>query len=266
MSTWTMEEVNALDERHGGGNTLCRARWYANMSPEQEQELTPKPGDSLDVHKSFIHQVYEQERFYDPKGKACVNAVSMETTNNHAPSLGRSSRKSPPTKTDDVDLLDLDVATTTQSQSNPAPTWDPFAAAPPSQPLNLEKSTSAPTTSSSAFDFLQSAPNPNANHASSFSFLSQPCTAPATSAPPLTSTATAAVPPPPNSMVGDPFQHLHAPMIQRSVSAPSPQAPSMMMTMMPPPPPQSQPQPQPMMMMMKPMTKPANDDPFAHLS
>jgi hypothetical protein len=41
MSTWTIEEVRALEDENGGGNDACRATWLAGA---------PAPGSRMFHH------------------------------------------------------------------------------------------------------------------------------------------------------------------------------------------------------------------------
>ena len=60
MSTWTLKEVRALSEKHGGGNKCCKAKWLATGDVEKYR---PKPGDSLDKYKNFVRMAYEEKMF-----------------------------------------------------------------------------------------------------------------------------------------------------------------------------------------------------------
>ena len=60
MSTWTLKEVRALSEKHGGGNKCCKAKWLASGDVEKYR---PKPGDSLDKYKNFVRMAYEEKMF-----------------------------------------------------------------------------------------------------------------------------------------------------------------------------------------------------------
>ena len=51
MSTWTLKEVRALSEKHGGGNKACIAKW---LSSGDVEKYRPHPGDSLDKYKNFM--------------------------------------------------------------------------------------------------------------------------------------------------------------------------------------------------------------------
>jgi len=63
MSKWTMEEVRALDEQHGGGNAVACARWFAH-----EPDDRPVHGKSDETaYKRFIKMVYIDECFIRKK-------------------------------------------------------------------------------------------------------------------------------------------------------------------------------------------------------
>ena len=67
MSTWTVKEVQGLKEKHGGGNTHCRAKWLGKAK-DLDRVL---PHHSLDGHKRFIDVVFNRMlgHFFDlPKG------------------------------------------------------------------------------------------------------------------------------------------------------------------------------------------------------
>ena len=54
MSHWTLEEVEALRKRNGGGNEVARAKWFALWTSEDEAKYAPKENDSLDKHKELV--------------------------------------------------------------------------------------------------------------------------------------------------------------------------------------------------------------------
>ena len=60
MSTWTLKEVRALSEKHGGGNKCCIEKYLSHGDVEKYR---PKPGDSLDKYKTFVRLAYEEKRF-----------------------------------------------------------------------------------------------------------------------------------------------------------------------------------------------------------
>jgi hypothetical protein len=76
MSTWTVEEVEAL--RALGGNDAARAKWFAKFSAADEERLTPKPGDNLDRYKELVAKVYEDKRWYDEAGQPQAAAGEEE--------------------------------------------------------------------------------------------------------------------------------------------------------------------------------------------
>lgn len=64
MSVWKMEEVRALDGRHGGGNRAAQRRWLARV-PEGER---PTAESTLDAYKRFVQRAYIEERWAAPPG------------------------------------------------------------------------------------------------------------------------------------------------------------------------------------------------------
>jgi len=72
MSTWTLEEVEALRKRNGGGNQIARATWYAKWSPRDQERFGVRPGDPLDKFKQLIAMVYEDKRWYDADASAAA--------------------------------------------------------------------------------------------------------------------------------------------------------------------------------------------------
>ena len=60
MSTWTLKEVRALSEKHGGGNKCCAAKYLSHGDVEKYR---PHPGDSLDKYKTFVRLAYEEKQF-----------------------------------------------------------------------------------------------------------------------------------------------------------------------------------------------------------
>ena len=60
MSTWTLKEVRALSEKHGGGNKCCIEKYLSHGDVEKYR---PKPGDSLDKYKTFVRLAYEEKQF-----------------------------------------------------------------------------------------------------------------------------------------------------------------------------------------------------------
>ena len=60
MSTWTLKEVRALSEKHGGGNKCCIAKY---LSGGEVEKYRPKAGDSLEKYKTFVRLAYEEKMF-----------------------------------------------------------------------------------------------------------------------------------------------------------------------------------------------------------
>jgi len=59
MSFWSEEEVNSLEEKHGGGNRAASMTWLANV-PDNERPVKDSP---LDVYKRFVQQAYIEGRW-----------------------------------------------------------------------------------------------------------------------------------------------------------------------------------------------------------
>jgi hypothetical protein len=126
MSTWTMEEVKALDERNGGGNEWCRAKWFARLSDSEEQRWMPKEGDPLDNFKRFVHMAYEDSKWYDASAKPAA-AGSSTSAPRAASEPAKSAIKAPqsatkkPPKQAEEDLLILDFESTVTVSATPTP-------------------------------------------------------------------------------------------------------------------------------------------------
>jgi len=136
MSTWTMEEVKGLDEKYGGGNEYCRAKWFAKITEGELAKYTPKEGDPLDNYKKFVHMVYEQSKWFDENGKPAAGNVDASTTTMAAkpstesvPATSVKQRRTPPTpqrssnqqinKDEDLLILDFDAKVTVSSTTPP---------------------------------------------------------------------------------------------------------------------------------------------------
>jgi hypothetical protein len=66
MSTWTIDEVNALSMEHQGGNEVALHVWLANAPPiggKYPGGSRPKEGDRVEVFKQFITDCYELKKF-----------------------------------------------------------------------------------------------------------------------------------------------------------------------------------------------------------
>mmetsp|Transcript_33939 Transcript_33939/g.39332 ORF Transcript_33939/g.39332 Transcript_33939/m.39332 type:complete len:433 (+) Transcript_33939:172-1470(+) len=64
MSAWTQGEALALQK---AGNDIARQTWLASAPPIGTMGR-PKPGDSLNVYKSFVVDVYERKKYWDAEG------------------------------------------------------------------------------------------------------------------------------------------------------------------------------------------------------
>lgn len=60
MSTWTMDEVHALER---GGNDMCRRTWLAS-APPLGQQGRPVKGMPIEVFKKFIIDAYENRMYF----------------------------------------------------------------------------------------------------------------------------------------------------------------------------------------------------------
>mmetsp|Transcript_7830 Transcript_7830/g.13992 ORF Transcript_7830/g.13992 Transcript_7830/m.13992 type:complete len:441 (-) Transcript_7830:1422-2744(-) len=214
MSTWTMEEVDALRKRNGGGNEVARAKWFAKWTSKDEERYMPHEGDKIDKWKELIIMVYEDKRWYDPDAevssslstdktsKRQSSASAMKDTANMFGSLTIKSKSSAPEPNDELDLF----GGTGDSG------FDAFNSAQISQ-------TKPSTGLEDDFDFFSSSSEPSMSAAPAsvdtttqgFSFI-QP-TFPPSSAPRSTHQTSMANVPFPSSLSNsdDPFAILHQP-------------------------------------------------------
>ena len=75
MSTWTLKEVRALSEKHGGGNKCCAAKYLSHGDVEKYR---PHTGDSLDKFKTFVRLAYEEKMFMGEDETKEEEAVEQE--------------------------------------------------------------------------------------------------------------------------------------------------------------------------------------------
>lgn len=136
MSTWTIEEVRALDEKNGGGNDWCRARWFAKISESELERYAPKEGEPLDNYKKFVHMTYELGKWFDENGKPSgAGAVAKPAAPEPAKAtVAPASAKKPAPQMkaapiaksqpdEDLLILDFDAAVTiSPASASPAPT------------------------------------------------------------------------------------------------------------------------------------------------
>jgi len=77
MSSWTDQEVMELQRK---GNDYARRTWLKN-APPIGQGGRPREGDSVDVFKRFVVDVYERKRYYgEDEGVNAAPAVSSRPT------------------------------------------------------------------------------------------------------------------------------------------------------------------------------------------
>lgn len=75
--------MKRLRTSDGGGNKWGRARWYANMSAEDESNYLPGESDTLPKYKELVYVVYERKLFYNPS--ATLENVAPEVGNSQVP-------------------------------------------------------------------------------------------------------------------------------------------------------------------------------------
>ena len=121
MSTWTMEEVQAL-EYPVGGNEAAALRWLRNApAPGQRSGRTqrPKPGDDIAVFKQFVVDCYDRGLFRSdeplPEKSPSANVRSVSQSPVSATKVVVAS--SCVAKFPEVSLLDLPM------ENNPKPDW-----------------------------------------------------------------------------------------------------------------------------------------------
>ena len=90
MSTWTLKEVRALSEKHGGGNKACIAKWLSHGDVEKYR---PHPGDSLDKYKNFIRLAYEEKMFMAKDDAEEEPAEEAEEQAEEAPAAAAPARR-----------------------------------------------------------------------------------------------------------------------------------------------------------------------------
>mmetsp|Transcript_34156 Transcript_34156/g.54706 ORF Transcript_34156/g.54706 Transcript_34156/m.54706 type:complete len:420 (+) Transcript_34156:102-1361(+) len=126
MSTWTIEEVEALRKRNGGGNEVARAKWFARFTPEDEERLQPKKGDKIDKYKQLVAMVYEDQRWYDANATVSSSSAKSSSTKSSAkPSGARQSKPKSAKKLapqSDQNLLDFGGSTSDTATSSGAVT------------------------------------------------------------------------------------------------------------------------------------------------
>ena len=133
MSNWTLREIDALRDTHGGGNRHAALKWLAKWNPHDGQCPKPKPKvDHLDVFKAFVQRVYLDQEFV---------AEASEDSESNSPQVSASQSSNIPV----MDLLDFspsskavvppaqDLGPSTGHNVQPEQHWDPFGVQTPPQ-------------------------------------------------------------------------------------------------------------------------------------
>lgn len=139
MSSWTQAEVLALQK---SGNDVARQTWLATAPPIGTGGR-PKPGDDLNIFKSFIVDVYERKRYLEANRPTGRPSLRVEKNSRTKPAAQKKTGKETHSKIDTpastpafepvVDLLDFGKVTVsketddtfTQEQKN-NDSFDPF--------------------------------------------------------------------------------------------------------------------------------------------
>lgn len=131
MSNWTMEEVQMLDEKNGGGNRVALQTWLADV-PDSAR---PTPDSRQDELKRFIDLVYNKKAWLSssPGSRDTERAPSRHEAPSAPPRPVRARSEIAPAVTSNLldDML----------ESSPAPSKAPHRA--PSVPDMPQKGTSA---------------------------------------------------------------------------------------------------------------------------
>ena len=96
MSSWTMNEVDALRDENGGGNKNARKTWLGKLDRNESTDgrqnkniRRPRPDDDITVFKEFIHQVYDNKALYRRSSFSSGTSLSQGSSSSHS----RHSRK-----------------------------------------------------------------------------------------------------------------------------------------------------------------------------
>lgn len=81
MSNWTMLEVQALEEKNGGGNRAAIRQWLAGV-PES---VRPGPDSHIDVKKAFITRAYDKREWFGSASSETSIATAASTPAKVAP-------------------------------------------------------------------------------------------------------------------------------------------------------------------------------------
>jgi len=109
MSNWTMEEVQSLDEKNGGGNKVCLERYFAKCSEKER----PKTGCNPEILKRFVTRAYDSREWEDRnwrKSEGPPPPAAPPRQREREP-VARDKTKSTPAP----DLLDFDSAPAPQA-------------------------------------------------------------------------------------------------------------------------------------------------------
>ncbi|KAL7577688.1 hypothetical protein ACA910_015199 [Epithemia clementina (nom. ined.)] len=166
MSSWTEGEVLQLKK---AGNDVARATWVARAPPIGTQGR-PKEGDSLDIFKAFIVDVYERKRYYSEGGQAAAVGVP----------LGRQTSTQPPPQQQQQQQHPPPPPPQTSRPTPPPQPVAPPAPPPPPPSVDLFSFDSAPAAPSNSFFAGNSGEDPFApsagggNNAMSFATFDNP--------------------------------------------------------------------------------------------
>ena len=95
MSTWTVDEVAALEYGRGGGNEYARETYFANL--DEHSGEWPSKGDKLEVFKQFIDKAYNKLYWND-------GAVSKSKKSKHKKRKEKKKKKHAKAPTDQWDF------------------------------------------------------------------------------------------------------------------------------------------------------------------
>lgn len=207
-----MVEVQALDEKNGGGNRAAIKQWLAGV-PES---VRPTPDSHIDVKKAFITRAYDKREWVNavenhanaakvPATSSTVNVQPQDTqrpVQKEAPLTkpASSNRNQASSNVSSVNLLDDDSFVTQGSQSQvPASTQNTNAAANllddsffSSNAPSTNVTNAAPSSSSlGGFDPLLGGSVAQSSRQSAFSFISQASEQPVSSPQPSNGFGTA---------------------------------------------------------------------------
>lgn len=102
MSLWTMDEVQSLEDRNGGGNRAAQETWLSDVKENDR----PRDGDSLERVKDFVRKAYIEERW----SRGLRKTSDRNTTSEDAEVSRRHSNESR------IDSFDPDLGSASRSQ------------------------------------------------------------------------------------------------------------------------------------------------------